>query len=782
MEEQTMEKKAPGKLLKMLRDSRGKIWFYVNMIFTISYLMWRVFFTIPFEYGLLSEICGILLLIVELLGMAEALVHFDNMYNVNAYKLPEVPEDRFPHVDVFIATYNEEKELLYKTLNGCLHMDYPDKSKVHIYLCDDGRREEIKALAEELGVNYITRKDNEGAKAGNLNNALKVSSSPYIVTFDADMIPRSCFLMKTIPYFVDAEIRNEGRPEGQKIKLGFVQSPQSFYNADIFQFNLYSEGRIPNEQDYFYRDIQVARTKSNSVIYGGSNTVLAREALEKVGGFYTKSITEDFATGILIQKAGYVSLGVGEPLASGLSVTDLSGLIKQRVRWGRGVIQTGRKMHIFTSKELSVGQKMNYWASIWYWYAPLKRLVYILSPLVFGAFGIMVLKCTLPQVLIFWLPMYISSNISLKMLSGNIRNTKWTGIYETILFPFMLLPVLLETFGISLRTFKVSDKRSTTGEKRRDILHMLPFVLLFALSVYALIRSIVMMFQSNSFSSMVLVFWLLLNSFYLVMAMFFVDGRNIYRKAERVMAKLPARISDDRIALDCTTRDISETGISVLLDKPHYFTEDGVVDLVIDDGRYHSELKAVIVFVDQRDELWNYSMRITDYCGTYDDYLQQLYDRIPTMPQSIKPGSGSFDDLYLNSKKRVTHDVFQKRHLARVQMQQSVPCPEAPGGAVTVSDFNYSFVNLTSKVALPSELTLKPLEGLEIHCRTRSTATANGGQLYSVENRDELVNSEVTYNLLLQWLCGSTVNVEVNPEAGKIAEEKKKEFSEADLV
>lgn len=774
-----MDKKWTGKFRTALHDSKGKIWFYINMIFTISYLMWRVFFTIPFEYGLISEICGILLLIVEVLGMAEALIHFDNMYNVNAYHLPEVPLDRFPDVDVFIATYNEERELLYKTVNGCLHMDYPDKKKVHIYLCDDGRRPEIRALAEEMGVNYLDRPDNEGAKAGNLNNALKHSRSPYIVTLDADMIPRSCFLMKTIPYFVDAEIRNEGLSEGKKIKLGFVQSPQSFYNADMFQFNLYSEGRIPNEQDYFYRDIQVARTKSNSVIYGGSNTVLAREALEKIGGFYTQSITEDFATGILIQKAGYVSLGIGEPLASGLSVTDLPGLIKQRVRWGRGVVQTGKKMHIFTSKELSVPQKMNYWASIWYWYAPIKRLIYVLSPLVYGAFGIMVIKCTLPQVLIFWLPMYISSNISLRMLSGNIRNTKWTGIYETILFPFMLLPVLLETFGISLKTFRVSDKRNVTGRKQRDILHLLPFLLLFALSVFALVRSIVLMFQSNSFSSAVLVFWLLLNAFYLVMAMFFVDGRNIYRKAERVMVKLPTHISDDRIALDCTTRDISETGISVLLDKPHYFTEDKEVALVVSDGHYEARLKAMIVFVDQRDELWNYSMRITDYCGTYDDYLQLLYDRVPTLPQSIKQNSGSFDDLYLNSKKRITQDVFQKRHLARVRMQQSVPCDEAAQGSVTVADFNYSYVNIGSKESLPTEITLRPLEGLELHCHRENTSTASGGQLYSVKNRDELVNNEESYRLLLQWLCGSAVSADMVPETG---EEKKKEFSETELV
>lgn len=776
-----IKKEKPGKIRTVLHDSKGKIWFYLNMIFTITYLIWRIFFTIPFEYGLISEICGILLLAVEILGMAEAWIHFDNMYNVSSYKLPEVPLDRYPEVDIFIATCNEETGLLRKTINGCLHMDYPDKKKLHIYVCDDGCRPEMRELAERMGVNYIERRDSAGAKAGNLNNALKFSNSPYIVTFDADMIPRSCFLMRIIPYFVDAEMRNEGLPEAQKIKLGFVQSPQAFYNADIFQFNLYSEGRIPNEQDYFYRNIQVARTKSNSVIYGGTNTVLSREALNKIGGFYTESITEDFATGILIQKAGYVSLGVGEPLASGLSVTDLHSLIRQRVRWGRGVIQTGRKMRIYTSKDLSTAQKMNYWASIWYWYAPLKRMIYIFSPLVFAVFNIMVVKCTLPQVLLFWLPMYISSNISLKMLSGNIRNTKWTGIYETIMFPFLLLPIMLETFGISLKTFNVSDKRSLTGHKQRDTVHLFPFAVLLTLSIFGLIRSIIMMFQSNSFSSVVVVFWLLLNSFYIVMAIFFIDGRNIYRKSERVADRREITISDDRICLDVMTRDMSETGISVTMDKPHYFSDDKDIDLTITTDKYRAMLKARIVFVDQRGEDWNYSMRITDYCGTYDDYMQILYDRIPTMPQMLKRNSGSFDDLYINSRRRMSKDSFQKRHIVRVRIRQEIKCEEAFGGKVLVADFNYTFVNIVSGELLKDEITLEPLKGLKLVCRNMHKKTFSGGQLFSVENCRDIVYNKQQYAMLLEWLTGKATESDVD-EYQDEPEEKPEEFNDINLV
>ena len=221
------------------KDKKRRVSFVINMFCTITYLVWRIFFTIPFEYGIVSIVAGVGLLVVEALGMIESFVHYANMSSVHGYPLPKIPIERYPHVDIFIATYSEEPKLLCKTINGCKHIDYPDPSKVHIYLCDDNRRPEMRKLAEQMGVNYLDRPDNKGAKAGNLNNALKHSTSPYVVTLDADMIPKSDFLMKMVPYFVDAEIKNEGREEEDKIKLGFVQSPQCFYNPDLFQFNLF---------------------------------------------------------------------------------------------------------------------------------------------------------------------------------------------------------------------------------------------------------------------------------------------------------------------------------------------------------------------------------------------------------------------------------------------------------------------------------------------------------------------------------------------------------------
>ena len=361
-----IEKGQATKRSQKMKKSRN--WFALNTILTVIYLVWRFAYTIPIGYGWISTIAGVSLITVEFLGMLEAVVHYYNMHDLEDTPLPKVPHSRYPEVDVFVATYNEPVDLLYKTINGCKHMEYPDQSKVHIYLCDDGRRSEVRELAETMGVNYFDRPDNAHAKAGNLNNALKQTSSPLVVTLDADMIPKHDFLMKTVPYFVAQDLSNEALEEENREYIGFVQSPQAFYNPDLFQFNLFLESKIPNEQDFFYRDVQVSRNKSNSPIYGGSNTVLSRKALEDIGGFYMGSITEDYATGILIQKKKYRCIAIKEVLASGLSPQDFKSLISQRVRWARGVIDSNRKMHIWLTSQLSFAQKINYWASKWYWY------------------------------------------------------------------------------------------------------------------------------------------------------------------------------------------------------------------------------------------------------------------------------------------------------------------------------------------------------------------------------------------------------------------------------
>jgi len=757
-----------------------KIYFWINTFFSVVYLVWRIFFTIPLGYGALSVICGVILLVLEALGMVEALIHFMNMSSISDYKVPDVPKERFPHIDVYISTYSEEPELLYKTINGCKNMEYPDKSKVHIYLCDDNRRPVMEELAKKMGVNYLKRADNKGAKAGNLNHALKHSTSPYVLTFDADMIPQKRFLMQLVPYLVDAEMKNENKKEEDKIKIGFIQSPQNFYNPDLFQFNLFSENRIPNEQDYFYKDIQAARTKSNSVIYGGSNTIISREALESIGGFYTEAITEDFATGILIQRAGFVCLGTSDPLASGLSPTDIPNLIQQRIRWGRGVIATGRKMHIYSAKDLSLSQKLNYWASIWYWYSSVKRLVYMISPILYATFGFTIFKCTLPQVLAFWLPMYIMSNLAMSQLSGNVRSTKWTGIYETIMFPYMLLPITLETFGITLKKFKVTEKSQMNGKQHYE-LYMIPFLILIALSIYGIIRCVEVIFDSSSFGPAVVLFWMIMNLYFMVMAVLFIDGRVAYRKNERIPFEVPCTFTVNGNEMKGVTVDVSEDGLSVQFKKPYYISEDAMVPVSLNWDNCNTDILTKLVYVKRNKSEWRYAMTIIDYKESYNEWLNIVYNRIPPLPAEITKNSGSYDDILLNTRKRLDPPSFQKRLFPRVLLNYEAEVLDDGLSKVNVKNFNYNCVNLSIAKG-PKNIKIKLIDDIILEC---SFVFKSRGQncIYSIDNMQGIIDDKEKYSRLLEFLVENNVIARGEAKAEQIEKKRlKKEYESQRLV
>ncbi|MGX7196514.1 glycosyltransferase family 2 protein [Enterococcus olivae] len=731
-----------------IKAYRNQIWVGITILLNLIYLYWRIRYTLPLEYGIISIIIGVSLIIVEVMGALESMVHYYNMHKVENPPVPNVPLEKFPDVDVYIATYTEPMDLLYKTINGCKHLEYPDPSKVHIYLCDDNRRPEARKLAEEMGIHYLDRPDNKGAKAGNLNNAMAKSTSPLILTMDADMIPRRVLLMRMVPYFVDAWIKNEGKEEKDQIKMGFIQSPQTFYNPDLFQFNLFSENRIPNEQDYFYKDVQVSRNRSNSVIYGGSNTLISREALDGIGGFYEDAITEDFATGMLMQKADYRCYAINEELASGLSPTDFPNLLQQRIRWARGCIQTGRKMHILLTKGLSISQKANYWASVWYWYAPIKRLIYIMSPIMFATFGFMVIKTTLPQILLFWLPMYLSSTITLRMMSREIRTTKWTNIYETAMFPFMLFPVLKEFFGISLKKFKVTKKDGNTAENSGDLIYGLPFMLFILLSVIGIFNIIYMILESGSMGPIVILFWLIVNLFNLIMAMFFVLGRRFHRKSERVALTTPAVIkSKYQEGLDAQTIDISEGGVSLFLEESTFIDDENDVRIQIKTDYYQAEVLARIVHVDEYQKGWKYAFKINDYLDSKDQYMQILYDRVHTLPKSLQSSHSTFDDLRLNIVRRAQPVIYYNRKAARIDMNETVDLKD--GGQVHITNFNFQYL-VTDSNHLDNRIECLLPDNVSL-IGEYTKKLRDGSKLYKILNLEAIYREPDQMRALTKW-------------------------------
>jgi cellulose synthase (UDP-forming) len=226
--------------------------------FGACYLVWRLTSTL----NPAAMWFAIILWTAELYGFISSVLFYYTAWNTRPRR-PCRPPAPGISVDVMVPTYNEPEWVVRRTLIGALAMTYPHKT----YLLDDGRRPEMEALAKELGVGYITRPDNVGAKAGNLNAAMERTSGDFIAIFDADHVPLRQFLDRTIGYFADPTI-------------AFVQTPQEFYNVESFQhLTNAAQKRSWHQQQLFYRVLQPGKDHWNSAFFCGSCGVMRRAAL-----------------------------------------------------------------------------------------------------------------------------------------------------------------------------------------------------------------------------------------------------------------------------------------------------------------------------------------------------------------------------------------------------------------------------------------------------------------------------------------------------------------------
>src|SRR5262249_1537570 len=202
-------------------------------------------------------------------------------------------------------------------------MDYPNFT---VWVLDDGRRPWLRDFCAAQRVRYLARADNQHAKAGNINHALAHTDAELFVVLDADFVPRKDFLMRLVGFFADP-------------KIGIVQTPDHFLNADIYEMNLGLGDQSPNEQRLFFDTVQASRDAWDCAFCCGSASIQRRSALMEIGGIPTKSVTEDIFSTLMLLRKGYVTRFLNEPLAFGLSPETVSAMFVQRQRWCRGGLQ-----------------------------------------------------------------------------------------------------------------------------------------------------------------------------------------------------------------------------------------------------------------------------------------------------------------------------------------------------------------------------------------------------------------------------------------------------------
>lgn len=355
---------------------------------------------------------------------------------------PEVPQ-----VDIFIATYNEGLDVLEKTIVAALAIDYPN---FRVWVLDDTRRDWLKDFCGTVGARYVTRPDNAHAKAGNLNNGLQHSAeaggAPFIMVLDADFAPNRNILLRIIGLFDDPVV-------------GVVQTPQFYYNADPIQYNLRSTECWVDEQRAFFDVMQPAKDAWGTAFCIGTSFVVRRDALAKIGGFPTGTVTEDIHLTYRLMPHGYITRWLNERLSVGLSAEGLPEYISQRSRWGLGTIQVALTADgPLRGRGYSLRQRLHYVHGLLHWLSRPFTLMLLAGPLLYWYFNVPTLYGDPVQFLAYGVPallLYWAYSIWITGSRAMPIFTEVTQIVAALAVTATLASAVFKPFG---RPFKVTNK------------------------------------------------------------------------------------------------------------------------------------------------------------------------------------------------------------------------------------------------------------------------------------------------------------------------------------
>jgi cellulose synthase (UDP-forming) len=540
----------------------------INLAVTVRYLWWRGTETLNWEGGVGTAL-SLTIFAAEIYGFLIVLHHYMIATRHSERKAEPPDADFSPTVDVFITTYDEEPDILYRTIVGCQAMEYP-KKRVHVL--DDGSRDEIAKLCQRLGVEYLARKERAGAKAGNLNHALASTEGTLVVTFDADHVPVQSFLTETVGFFRDE-------------KTAQVQTAHHFYNPDLFQDRLRIREYIANEQDMFYHVVQPGRDVYNSSFYCGSGAVFRRSALQSIGGFPTETVTEDIHTTLLLHGRGFRSIYLDRDLSAGLAPESYSAYVTQRCRWARGTFQVMIRRGGLFRRGLSLAQRTNYLATLWYWLYGIPRIVYLVAPLFFLLGGIRPLIVRdLNDFLLYYLPHVAISIVAFQLVNLGMRRIFWSDVYESCISVQIAVAALL--FPLPRKSGFAVTPKGRAAERSVGWRMSLPTTLLFAAVVVGLVSGILRLVAGEGDEGGVLVntIWAGYNAIVLAMGLLLLKHRVQRRAAVRLPRRIACTISWEGGTVEAETVDVSETGVSLELSPARTLPDTVDVSLTGADG------------------------------------------------------------------------------------------------------------------------------------------------------------------------------------------------------
>lgn len=250
-------------------------------------------------------------------------------------RTPLLPDEALPRVLVQLPVC-DEGPLAVRVAAAAARLDWP-RDKLEIQVLDDGRAGDPEDLVRAIlsvvpdGVNLeiLRRGERSGFKAGNLAYGLKHSDAPYVAIFDADFVPPTDFLRRTVP----ALIADSG--------LAYVQARWGHANRTK-NWLTRAQGML---LDAHFAVEQEARFRAGlPMSFNGTAGVWSRSAIDNGGGWTGDTLTEDLDLSMRCAMKGWRSALLSDVVVSGELPETAAAWRAQQARWTKGHAQTARKL------------------------------------------------------------------------------------------------------------------------------------------------------------------------------------------------------------------------------------------------------------------------------------------------------------------------------------------------------------------------------------------------------------------------------------------------------
>ncbi|MDO5608947.1 MAG: glycosyltransferase family 2 protein [Capnocytophaga sp.] len=256
-----------------------------------------------------------------------------------------------PYVTIQLPLYNE-KYVVKRLLENIAQLEYP-KNKLEIQVLDDSTDESVAETAllvselqkTGLDIVHICRENRKGFKAGALKEGTAIAKGDFIAIFDADFMPKSDWLKKTVIYFKDPEI-------------GVVQTRWGHINRD---YSLLTKIQAMALDVHFTLEQVGRNSKGHFINFNGTAGIWRKECIYDAGNWEGDTLTEDLDLSYRAQLKNWKFKYLEDVETPAELPVVISAARSQQFRWNKGGAENFKKSvsRVLSSKNIGFKTKFH---------------------------------------------------------------------------------------------------------------------------------------------------------------------------------------------------------------------------------------------------------------------------------------------------------------------------------------------------------------------------------------------------------------------------------------